>query len=190
MSWHAMYKPEVPYFRYDVTSGREITFSNLNVTYFRYGITSGQKVRFFFLIFHLPVLEIIRIFRYKSLILVLIAFSSFCIYLLHVYVFTFFIAFFRKNIEVTFQEINLTVKMPIDVDCYCMAIRGLWVQYDHYSDQGISFRMPELPDEYQTNMGDEIFVNHSDLLRHEVLHCSCVAVQICCLIARRNTKRS
>ena len=43
--------------------------------------------------------------------------------------------------------------MPIDVDCYCMAIRGLWVQYDHYSDQGTSFQLPELPEEYQMNMG-------------------------------------
>ncbi|XP_043285673.1 dynein axonemal intermediate chain 7 homolog [Venturia canescens] len=58
----------------------------------------------------------------------------------------------RKNIEIFFQELDLTVKMPIDVDCYCMAIRALWLQYDHYSDQGTSFKMPDLPEGYQTNI--------------------------------------
>lgn len=43
--------------------------------------------------------------------------------------------------------------MPIDVDCYSMAIRALWLRYDHYSDQATSFRMPDLPEEYDTNLG-------------------------------------
>ncbi|XP_048504698.1 dynein axonemal intermediate chain 7 homolog isoform X2 [Athalia rosae] len=55
----------------------------------------------------------------------------------------------RKPVEVVFDEINLTIKMPMDVDCYCMAIRGMWVNYDHYSDQTLSFNAPELPDKYQ-----------------------------------------
>lgn len=56
----------------------------------------------------------------------------------------------RKPIEVHFEELELTVKMPSDIDCYCMAIRALWVKYDHYSDCAISYNMPELPDEYES----------------------------------------
>ncbi|XP_011706894.1 PREDICTED: protein CASC1-like, partial [Wasmannia auropunctata] len=56
----------------------------------------------------------------------------------------------RKHIEVHFTEIELTVKMPIDIDCYCMAIRALWVKYDHYSDSSISYIMPKLPEEYES----------------------------------------
>lgn len=59
----------------------------------------------------------------------------------------------RKPVEVVFDDINLTVKMPMDVDCYCMAIRGMWVNYDHYSDQTASFNAPELPEKYQRTSG-------------------------------------
>jgi len=58
--------------------------------------------------------------------------------------------FGRKPIEVHFEEIELTIKMPVDVDCYCMAIRALWVKYDHYSDCATSYFMPKLPDEYES----------------------------------------
>ncbi|XP_024936813.1 protein CASC1 isoform X2 [Cephus cinctus] len=58
----------------------------------------------------------------------------------------------KKPVEVTFNEIDLTIKMPMDMDCYCMAIRGMWAKYDYFSDQSASFEMPELPDEYQMNM--------------------------------------
>ncbi|XP_018304499.1 axonemal 84 kDa protein [Mycetomoellerius zeteki] len=56
----------------------------------------------------------------------------------------------RKPIEVYFKEIELTVKMPLDIDCYCMAIRALWVKYDHYSDSSRSYIMPKLPEEYES----------------------------------------
>ncbi|XP_018377094.1 PREDICTED: axonemal 84 kDa protein-like [Trachymyrmex cornetzi] len=56
----------------------------------------------------------------------------------------------RKSIEVYFKEIELTVKMPLDIDCYCMAIRALWVKYDHYSDSSSSYTMPKLPEEYES----------------------------------------
>ncbi|XP_046821692.1 dynein axonemal intermediate chain 7 homolog [Vespa crabro] len=58
----------------------------------------------------------------------------------------------RKSIEVHFEEINLTIKIPPDIDCYCMAIRGLWLDYDHYSDIATSYVMPEIPEEYRMNM--------------------------------------
>ncbi|XP_018407317.1 PREDICTED: axonemal 84 kDa protein-like [Cyphomyrmex costatus] len=54
----------------------------------------------------------------------------------------------RKPIEVYFKEIELTVKMPLDIDCYCMAIRTLWVKYDHYSDSSSSYIIPKVPEEY------------------------------------------
>ncbi|XP_015116038.1 axonemal 84 kDa protein [Diachasma alloeum] len=57
----------------------------------------------------------------------------------------------RKSIEVIFNELDITLKMPVDMDCYAMAIRGLWVQYDHYSDLSPSFLMPEIPREYHAN---------------------------------------
>ncbi|XP_076280139.1 dynein axonemal intermediate chain 7 [Lasioglossum baleicum] len=53
----------------------------------------------------------------------------------------------RKPIEVTFNEIKLTIKLPADVDCHRMAIRGLWLAYDHYSVETNSRRMPDLPEE-------------------------------------------
>lgn len=59
----------------------------------------------------------------------------------------------RKPVEVVFEEINLSVKMPMDVDCYCMAIRGMWVNYDHYSDQTRSFDVPELMESYKGTLG-------------------------------------
>ncbi|EGI63404.1 Axonemal 84 kDa protein [Acromyrmex echinatior] len=55
-----------------------------------------------------------------------------------------------KSIEVYFKEIELTVKMPLDIDCYCMAIRALWVKYDHYSDSSSSYIMPKLTEEYES----------------------------------------
>lgn len=58
--------------------------------------------------------------------------------------------------EVAFEEVGLTIKMPLDVDCYCSAIRVLWLGYDHYSDRAASFDMPELPDEYLMNMGTSL----------------------------------
>ncbi|XP_076178023.1 dynein axonemal intermediate chain 7 isoform X2 [Ptiloglossa arizonensis] len=53
----------------------------------------------------------------------------------------------RQPIVVEFREMKLTVKMPADVDCYRMAIRGLWLAYDHYSLDTNSCRIPELPKE-------------------------------------------
>ncbi|XP_011635025.1 axonemal 84 kDa protein-like [Pogonomyrmex barbatus] len=55
----------------------------------------------------------------------------------------------RKPIEVLFEEIELTVKMPADIDCYCLAIRALWVKYNHYSDSATSCIIPKLPEEYE-----------------------------------------
>lgn len=57
--------------------------------------------------------------------------------------------FGRKPIEVHFEELELTIKMPLDIDCYCMAIRALWLNHDYYSDYAISYVMPKLPDEYE-----------------------------------------
>ncbi|KZC12929.1 Cancer susceptibility candidate protein 1 like protein, partial [Dufourea novaeangliae] len=52
-----------------------------------------------------------------------------------------------KPIEVAFEEMKLTIKMPADVDCHRKAIRGLWLAYDHYSVETSSCRMPDLPEE-------------------------------------------
>ncbi|XP_076630391.1 dynein axonemal intermediate chain 7 [Colletes latitarsis] len=53
----------------------------------------------------------------------------------------------KRPIEVEFPEMKLTIKMPADVDCYSMAIRGLWLAYDHYSVETNSCRIPQLPEE-------------------------------------------
>ncbi|XP_072751665.1 LOW QUALITY PROTEIN: dynein axonemal intermediate chain 7 [Anoplolepis gracilipes] len=55
----------------------------------------------------------------------------------------------RKPIDVHFEELELTVKMPFDIDCYCMAIRALWLNHDYYSDCAISYVAPRLPEEYE-----------------------------------------
>ncbi|CAD1470876.1 unnamed protein product [Heterotrigona itama] len=52
----------------------------------------------------------------------------------------------RKTIEIEFEEMKLTIKMPSDFDCHQMAIRGLWLAYDHHSVEADSYRMPLLPD--------------------------------------------
>ncbi|CAL7946735.1 unnamed protein product [Xylocopa violacea] len=54
----------------------------------------------------------------------------------------------RKPIEVEFQQMRLTIKLPADLDCHRMAIRGLWLAYDHYSVEADSYRMPRLPDQF------------------------------------------
>ncbi|XP_068974362.1 dynein axonemal intermediate chain 7 homolog isoform X1 [Bombus flavifrons] len=51
-----------------------------------------------------------------------------------------------KSIEIEFEEMKLTIKMPNDLDCHRMAIRGLWLAYDHYSIEANSYRMPQLPE--------------------------------------------
>ena len=51
-----------------------------------------------------------------------------------------------KSIEIEFKEMKLTIKMPSDLDCHRMAIRGLWLAYDHYSIEANSYRMPQLPE--------------------------------------------
>ncbi|XP_050482726.1 dynein axonemal intermediate chain 7 homolog isoform X2 [Bombus huntii] len=51
-----------------------------------------------------------------------------------------------KSIEIEFEEMKLTIKMPSDLDCHRMAIRGLWLAYDHYSIEAHSYRMPQLPE--------------------------------------------
>ncbi|XP_034947432.1 axonemal 84 kDa protein-like isoform X2 [Chelonus insularis] len=66
----------------------------------------------------------------------------------------------RKSIEINFKELDLIIKMPVDVDCYAKAIRALWVQYDHYSDQGSSFLMPDVPKKYQMNEDLLTFCNN------------------------------
>lgn len=48
--------------------------------------------------------------------------------------------------------------MPIDIDCYCMAIRALWVKYDHYSDSATSYVMPKLPEEYESLYTIDFFI--------------------------------
>lgn len=52
----------------------------------------------------------------------------------------------RKCIEIEFKEIKLRIKMPSDMDCHCMAIRGLWLAYDHYSIGSNSYWMSKLPE--------------------------------------------
>ncbi|XP_060821934.1 dynein axonemal intermediate chain 7 homolog isoform X3 [Bombus pascuorum] len=51
-----------------------------------------------------------------------------------------------KSVEIEFEEMKLTIKMPSDLDCHRMAIRGLWLAYDHYSIEANSYRMPQLPE--------------------------------------------
>ncbi|XP_011499265.1 PREDICTED: axonemal 84 kDa protein [Ceratosolen solmsi marchali] len=58
----------------------------------------------------------------------------------------------RKAIEIDFEEIHLTIKLPLDIDCYSSAIRVIWLSYDYFSDQSASFHIPELPDKYQMKM--------------------------------------
>lgn len=55
----------------------------------------------------------------------------------------------KRPIEVEFNEMHLTIKMPADVNCYRMAIRGLWLSYDHYSIETSSYQMPSLPENLQ-----------------------------------------
>ncbi|XP_016771956.1 protein CASC1 isoform X2 [Apis mellifera] len=52
----------------------------------------------------------------------------------------------EKCIEIEFKEIKLRIKMPSDMDCHCMAIRGLWLAYDHYSIGSNSYWMSKLPE--------------------------------------------
>ncbi|KOC68038.1 Cancer susceptibility candidate protein 1 like protein [Habropoda laboriosa] len=52
----------------------------------------------------------------------------------------------RKSIQVEFEQMDVTIKMPSDVDCHRMAIRGLWLEYDHYSVEADSYRIPALPE--------------------------------------------
>ncbi|XP_031839475.1 dynein axonemal intermediate chain 7 isoform X3 [Nomia melanderi] len=54
----------------------------------------------------------------------------------------------RKPTEVAFEEIKLTIQFPGDVDCHRMAVRGLWLAYDHYSVETNSRRIPSLPKEF------------------------------------------
>lgn len=72
---------------------------------------------------------------------------------------------FRKSIEIIFKELELTLKMPGDIDCYAMAIRGLWIQYDYYSDTGTSFLMLSIPEEYQMNTSNFIRINYFSWLK-------------------------
>ncbi|XP_066587951.1 dynein axonemal intermediate chain 7-like isoform X2 [Prorops nasuta] len=58
----------------------------------------------------------------------------------------------RKAIEVEFREIGISIKMPLDIDGYCMAIRGLWTIYDHISDTCSTYEMAEIPIESQLNI--------------------------------------
>ncbi|KAL7304299.1 hypothetical protein TKK_0003100 [Trichogramma kaykai] len=51
----------------------------------------------------------------------------------------------RKAAEVDFEEVGLSIKMPLDVDCYGCAVRALCLDYDHYSDKTASYEMPTLP---------------------------------------------
>ncbi|XP_076750926.1 dynein axonemal intermediate chain 7 [Xylocopa sonorina] len=54
----------------------------------------------------------------------------------------------RKSVEVEFQEMQLAIKLPADLDCHRMAIRGLWLAYDHYSVEENTYRMPQLPENF------------------------------------------
>ncbi|XP_006623978.1 axonemal 84 kDa protein-like isoform X2 [Apis dorsata] len=51
-----------------------------------------------------------------------------------------------KCIEIEFKEIKLRIKMPSNIDCHRMAIRGLWLAYDHYSIGSNSYWISKLPE--------------------------------------------
>ncbi|CAK9799510.1 Dynein axonemal intermediate chain 7 [Anthophora plagiata] len=54
----------------------------------------------------------------------------------------------RKSLQVEFEQMDVTIKMPSDVDCHRMAIRGLWLEYDHYSVETYSYKIPVLPEHF------------------------------------------
>ncbi|XP_058802482.1 dynein axonemal intermediate chain 7-like [Phymastichus coffea] len=58
----------------------------------------------------------------------------------------------KKPIEVDFEEVGLTIKMPLDLDCYCTAIRVLWLSYDHYSDLSHTSVQPQVPEKLRMDM--------------------------------------
>lgn len=48
----------------------------------------------------------------------------------------------RSYISIDFPSIRLNLSLPPSVKCKSGAIRGLWLNYDHFSDFCPSFKMP------------------------------------------------
>ncbi|KAB0802587.1 hypothetical protein PPYR_04773 [Photinus pyralis] len=58
----------------------------------------------------------------------------------------------RPRVEVAFPQLKMNVLLPAIIDCYLLALRTMYVKYDHLSDSCASYHEPEIPDAYSENI--------------------------------------
>lgn len=54
----------------------------------------------------------------------------------------------KPRIEVNFSEMKMDVQLPVSIDGDKMAVRGLYMKYDHLSDLSATYDKPAIPKEY------------------------------------------
>lgn len=57
-----------------------------------------------------------------------------------------FIMFYSPRIQLEFPELDMNVIFPETLEYYCLAIRAMYVKYDHLSDLTYSFWKPNCPE--------------------------------------------
>lgn len=59
-------------------------------------------------------------------------------------------SFCRSRIDIDFPNVMMQVLFPTSIDCDCMAVRSMYLRYDHLSDLCENFYMPEMPSLFTT----------------------------------------
>ncbi|XP_074031121.1 dynein axonemal intermediate chain 7 isoform X1 [Leptinotarsa decemlineata] len=58
----------------------------------------------------------------------------------------------KPRVDVSFPEIGMQVLLPITVDCENMALRAMYLKYDHLSDSCQTYHMTEAPPHYRLDL--------------------------------------
>ncbi|KAK5638603.1 hypothetical protein RI129_012898 [Pyrocoelia pectoralis] len=66
------------------------------------------------------------------------------------------IIYCRPRVEVSFPLLKMNVVLPLIIDCYLLAIRAMYLKYDHLSDCTASYKEPPTPAAYSENIYNSI----------------------------------
>nr|CAH7717915.1 unnamed protein product [Callosobruchus chinensis] len=60
----------------------------------------------------------------------------------------------KARLDINFENVNLQALFPLSIECEGMALRAMYVKYDHLSDLCSSFGTPDVPEEITRSLLD------------------------------------
>ncbi|XP_015837771.1 dynein axonemal intermediate chain 7 isoform X2 [Tribolium castaneum] len=76
----------------------------------------------------------------------------------------------KPRIEVNFPEMKMEVQFPVSIDGDKMAVRTLYVKYDHLSDLCDTYQKPEVPERYDIDLYDAMKLEWWEKLLYKFKH--------------------